>query len=78
MKNVFKTAVVILLAALTVTAVAYTIAETNKLTEIKKQNGLIERHIVEVKAQNELLREEKMCIAFEQNRPDRQAAPPMQ
>ncbi len=80
MKNVFKTTGLVLLALLVGSLIGLTIVGSMRVSEAKRQNQLLERHTQALKDQNDLLRENKMCIAFDQNRPDRAPIqpPPMQ
>lgn len=78
MKNIFKTLGLGLLALLVGSLVGLTIIGSNRLSEIKKQNALLERHIQVTADQNDLLRENKMCLDFRENRPDMAPALPMQ
>ncbi len=60
----FLTVIAIVLLAFNVEIVTGYFAETSiQNSRIVKQNKLLEQKIAETKAQNDLLREEKMCLA---------------
>lgn len=69
--KILKVLLITVIAALFVAVLVDISVRLRAADAVRAQNRLLEKNIDTVAAQNKLLRENKMCLAFDQNRPDK-------